>query len=110
MILSLVDLHLKLVAVVALSYLPPFYKCLGIYDMGLYVCCHVLFVCLFSVSTTVTPVLGALYFRWQACLDIYKEGSLCFWPLTGFCCWDDWISAAWLNSLKLTVTIRWSGF
>lgn len=38
-------LHLKLVAGVALSYLPPFYKCLGVYDMGLYVCCHVLFVC-----------------------------------------------------------------
>lgn len=46
-------LHLKLVAGVALSYLPPFYKCLGVYDMGLY-------VCLFSVSTTVTPLLGAL--------------------------------------------------
>ena len=63
MILSLVDLHLKLVAVVALSYLPPFYKCLSIYDMGLYVRCHVLFVCLFSVSTTVTLFLELFSFN-----------------------------------------------
>lgn len=57
------DLLLKLVAVEAVSCLPPFYKCLGIYDMGLYVCCHVfLSFFFFPVSTTVTPALGALAF------------------------------------------------